>query len=213
MCDACSGQIKPLRVSECFLSSSYLFIIINHPCHVLCFFHTQRTGRCFPSAWFLNFRSQEKKRKKKETVKNEDTHNVPRSGTDPHIQVCACMRSLEQEPTGFTFPQALSCIGEKAPGTAKGDFTRARVLGELYTIGAKDLFRKLLWSKMLGWTRADLGHCAGLLSSTQTLFHPFGLLPPSNFSSAHKIYCVPNSFSDSFPIHRLCSFLLPDGSH
>lgn len=112
---------------------------------------------------------------------------------------------------GFTFPQALSCIGEKAPGTAMGDFTRARVLGELCTIGAKDLFRKLLWPKMLGWTCADLGHCAGLLSSMQTLFHPFGLLPPSNFSSAHKLYCVPNSFSASFPIHRLCSFLLPDG--
>lgn len=69
---------------------------------------------------------------------------MPRSGTDPHIQVCVCMRSLEQEPAGFTFPHAHSCIGEKAPRTAMGDFNRAQVLGELYTIGAKDLFRKLL---------------------------------------------------------------------
>lgn len=93
---------------------------------MLCFFHAQRTGRCFPSAWFLNFRSQEKKkRKKKETVKNEEMHSVSGSGTDPHVQVCAYMRSLEPEPTASPF------LREKAPGTAMGDFSRGQVLGEL----------------------------------------------------------------------------------
>lgn len=92
------------------------------------------------------------------------------------------------------------------------DFTTTQVLGDLYTMGTKDLFRRLLWPKMLGWTCADPGQCAGLLPSMQTLFHRFGLLPHFNFSSAHKLYWVSNAFSASFPIQGLCSFLLPDGS-
>lgn len=103
--------IAPLKM----LSSSSLFIIIYHPCHVLCFFHAQRTGRCFPSARFLNFRSQ-KKKKKKETIKNEEMHSVSGSGTDPHVQVCACMRSLEPEPMASPFLRLLAASEKRLLG-------------------------------------------------------------------------------------------------
>lgn len=124
-----------------------------------------------------------------------------------------CMHEVsETRAKGFTFPQALGCLREKAPGTAMGDFTTAQVLEELYTMGTKDLFSRLLWPKALGWTFTGPGHYAGWLQPMQTLFHPFGFLLPFHFSTAHKLYWVSNSISASFLIHRLCSFLLPDGS-
>jgi len=134
--------IAPLKM----LSSSPLFIIIYLPCHVLCFFHAQRTGRCFPSARFLNFRSQgkkEKKRKKKETIKNEEIQCMWELRLPSRTGMC--MHKVSgTKASGFTFPQALGCLGEKAPGIAMGYFTRAQVLEELYTVGTEDLFRRLL---------------------------------------------------------------------
>lgn len=47
-------------------------------------------------------------------------HNVSGSSADPYAQVCMCTRSLETELLTLPF----SCLGEKAPGTVVGDFTR-----------------------------------------------------------------------------------------
>ena len=162
----------------------------------------------------LDLREKKERKKKKEKRNHQEWRNA-QCVWEWHWPSCTgmCMHEVSgTRANGFAFPQALGCLGEKAPGTAMGDFTRAWVLGELYTMGTKDLFTRLLWPKMLGWTCTDPGQCAGLLSSTQTLFHPCGLLPPSNFSSAHKLYWVSNSFSASFPIYRLCSYSLPGGS-
>lgn len=84
---------------------------------MLCFFHAQRTDRCFPSARFLNFRSRGGGgRDKKENIKNEEMHNVSGSGTDPHIQVCACMRSLKPEPKASPFLRLLAASEKKLLG-------------------------------------------------------------------------------------------------
>lgn len=160
--------LAPDKSNHCASQNTFIIVIIYYylSC-LLCvmFFHAQRTGRCFPSARCLNFRSQgkkkEKKREKNETIKNEEMQ-CAREWRWPLCTGTCVPRSLETELMALV----LSSIGEKTLGTAIGDFTTVEVPGKLYTIVVKDLFRRLRYHKMLG--RACTGQ--GQLLPVQPFF-------------------------------------------
>lgn len=49
-------------------------------------------------------------------MKNEEMHSMPGSGTDPHVEVCVCMRSLQPEPVDFPFLGLLADLKERLLG-------------------------------------------------------------------------------------------------
>lgn len=78
--------------------------------------------------------------------------SVSGSGTDPCAQVLALWGFWKQN-LWLWFSSAL----EKRLLDCNSNFTRAEVPGKLYTIGVKDLFRRLHYHKMLGRTCTGQG--------------------------------------------------------
>jgi len=105
--------LAPDKSNHSASQNTFIIVIIYYylSC-LLCvmFFHAQRTGRCFPSARCLNFRSQGKKKKKKRERKTKPLRmkkcSVPGSGADPCVQVRAC-RGLWKQNLWLWFSAAL----------------------------------------------------------------------------------------------------------
>lgn len=129
-------------------------------------------------------------------------HSVSGSGIDPHVEVCVCMRSLQSEPMDLPFLRLLADLKERLLGLQWVSSPEHRSEGKLYIMGKKDLFRRLLWPKMLGWTCADPEQVQVCLPPHKPFFIPLASCLPS-VSPLPIISWVSNSFSASLPTKAL----------